>query len=248
MFQSRIVATDLGSLPAGGVEQNTPIYAVENDFLESESQTPSALVDLSWGPYQAFFIDNVLTPSECAHLINFTEALGFRAAAPGIQTPPGMRENKTVHWIAQASQMEQLYRRVEPQLPATIDGRALGGGLSHRINTYRYTAGERFRPHVDGDWPGFGLTADRQGMEMWAEGRSMLSMLLYLNGVEEGVEGGDTLLIEVDGRPVHRITPKAGRALFFRHGIHSRSVLHAGDSVSGDTPKYVARINVMYEE
>ena len=74
----------------------------------------------------------------------------------------------------------------------------------------------------------------------------MLSMLLYLNGREEGVEGGDTLLLD-NGAVAQRIKPRCGRALFFRHGIHSKSVLHAGDILGNGTAKYVIRINVMYQ-
>jgi hypothetical protein len=43
------------------------------------------------------------------------------------------------------------------------------------------------------------------------------------------------------------VTPRTGRALFFRHGSNRDSVLHAGDTLTGDVPKYVARINVMYD-
>ena len=39
---------------------------------------------------------------------------------------------------------------------------------------------------------------------------------------------------------------RRGRALFFRHGIHPLSVLHAGDVLGEGTPKYVIRINIMY--
>ena len=82
-------------------------------------------------------------------------------------------------------------------------------------------------------------------LEYWKTGRSMLSMLLYLNGRDEGVQGGDTLLID-SGKVVRRVAPRGGRVLFFRHGIHSKSVLHAGDILGDGASKYVVRINVMY--
>ena len=74
----------------------------------------------------------------------------------------------------------------------------------------------------------------------------MITMLLYLNGVEDGIEGGETLLLE-KGQQRAAIPPKKGRALFFRHGHTSGSVLHSGARLLGETSKYVARINVMYE-
>jgi hypothetical protein len=241
------VAYDRGSLPDGGSVDGTPIYHVKESFLDEQADQCIQVVDLSWDRKIAFYLDDILNPNECRKFIEITETLGFDPAAPGIQTPPGMRQNQTVHWIANAQDMQNIYNRIEPLLPPTIDNRRLAGELSQRINTYRYISGEQFRPHLDGDWPAFGLDKTGTYMEVRPSGRSMLSMILYLNGQEDGIEGGDTLLLE--GQTVkHRVTPKAGRALFFRHGIHAESVLHAGDIVRGNTPKYVARINVMYEQ
>ena len=74
--------------------------------------------------------------------------------------------------------------------------------LSHRFNTYRYVVGQQFRPHLDGDRR-YCVNPKTHHLEYWKTGRSMLSMLLYLNGQKEGVEGGDTLLLEV--RVVERV-------------------------------------------
>ena len=64
-------------------------------------------------------------------------------------------------------------------------------------------------------------------------------------GVEDGVQGGHTLLRSRRGDWVD-VVPRKGSALFFRHGFGPASVLHEGRRVVGDVPKYVARINVMY--
>ena len=128
-----------------------------------------------------------------------------------------------------------------------IDGAKLYPRLSHRINMYRYNNNDVFNQHVDGDWPGYGLDDDRQSMVEWqGELRSCLTMLLYLNGPDEGVVGGSTKLLHSTGRWVD-VIPKKGSALFFRHGFNPDSVIHIGASVGGEVPKYVARINVMYE-
>ena len=244
-FNTRTVAYDNGSLPFGGTQADTPIFAVDDSFLDPQDTSPQGVDDLSWSDKLAFTIDDVLTPSECARLISLTEQLGFQDAAPGIQTPPGMRQNTTVHWIASAPDMERIYQRIAHLLPTTIEGRRLHNTLSHRFNTYRYHDGQQFRPHIDGDWPGYGLDDSGRSMATWRDSYSMMSMLIYLNGQREGIQGGDTLLFE--GQHVrHRVTPKAGRALFFRHGLHTQSVLHAGAVVEGDQPKYVARVNVLY--
>ena len=83
-------------------------------------------------------------------------------------------------------------------------------------------------------------------MHEWAELRSALTMLLYLNDPSDGVQGGNTRLLSRDGRWVD-VTPRKGSALFFRHGFGPDSVQHIGDRVHGAVPKYVARINVMYQ-
>ena len=142
--------------------------------------------------------------------------------------------------------MAELHRRMKPFLPATLEGRALSPRLSQRINMYRYDTGDEFNLHTDGDWPGFGLSADGTGMVQWRGTHSMLTMLLYLNGAEDGIIGGETVLYD-KGEAGAIITPRTGRALFFRHGQNRASVLHAGARLGAGTSKYVARINVMYD-
>ena len=241
-----VVATDLGSLPDGGFEEHTPIFRADQNLLDRGMRVAHSHRDLSFDNRLAFQVDGVISREESERLIALTEALGFRQAAPGIQTPPGMRQNTTVHWMAHPRDTEVLFSRIESFIPSVIEGRQSMGALSHRFNTYRYTVGQEFKPHLDGDWPGFAVNKKTQSLEYWKTGRSMLSMLLYLNGEQEGVVGGDTLLL--DGRTVvHRVKPCCGRVLFFRHGIHDRSVLHAGDVLHNGAPKYVIRINVMYQ-
>ena len=241
-----IVATDLGSLPGGGFEERTPIFRSSQSLLDAETKNAHDYLDLGFDDKVAFQVDGIISQSESERLIRFTEEMGFREAAPGIQTPPGMRQNTTVHWMVHPKDAELLYSRIASFVPDTLEGRDSMGALSHRFNTYRYTPGQQFRPHLDGDWPGYHVNPKTQQLEYWKTGRSMLSMLLYLNGREEGVEGGDTLLLD-NGAVAQRIKPRCGRALFFRHGIHSKSVLHAGDILGNGTAKYVIRINVMYQ-
>ena len=241
-----VIATDLGSLPGGGHEAQTPIYRANINLLDQTKREAHTFVDLSFDDKLAFQVDGVISDHECLRLIEFTEQLGFREAAPGIQTPPGMRQNQTVHWMAHPRDVERLFSRVMAFIPTVLDGRASMDSLSHRWNTYRYTSGQQFKPHLDGDWPGYFVDPETKQLECWKTGRSMLSMLLYLNGQEEGVQGGDTLLIE-SGKVVRRVVPRGGRVLFFRHGIHPKSVLHAGDILGEGAAKYVVRINVMYQ-
>jgi hypothetical protein len=247
----RAVAHLPGSLPMGGVVPDTPVHAF--------ARTPAALRldplaapapqrrDIDLDGLLAFEITDVVTPAEADALVEASERMGYRQEAPGIATPPGMRMNKSVHWVADTALMGPMMDRIGRLLPPQIDGRSLFPQFSHRLNMYRYDDNDVFNRHTDGDWPGYSLDAERRTMLEWRGLRSALTMLLYLNGPQDGLQGGQTRLFTRQGRAVD-VTPAKGSALFFRHGFGPASVLHEGCRVHGAVPKYVARINVMYQE
>lgn len=246
----RAVAWMPGSLPMGGVVAATPIHAFEQPApalaLPHHGRAQPRRRDIELAPMLAFVIDGLLDPAEADAIVEASERFGYRPEAPGIQTPPGMRMNRSVHWLADAAMMDPLFARMAHLLPPVIDGAPLHPRLSHRLNMYRYDDGDVFHRHIDGDWPGFELDRDRIAMRQWDDSaRSRLTMLLYLNGPDDGVQGGATRLLAHDGRH-HDVTPAKGSALFFRHGFGPGSVPHVGCRVYGPVPKYVARINVMY--
>ena len=247
----RAVACMPGSLPMGGVVPATPVFAFEQPApalaLRRDDPLAPQRRDIDLGGLLAFEIVGLITPDEADAVVQASERFGYRDEAPGITTPPGMRMNKSVHWVADGVFLNVLYERMAGLLPDRVDGARLHPRLSRRINMYRYDDGDVFRRHTDGDWPGFGLTEDRTAMTPWPDAlRSRLTMLLYLNGPADGVQGGHTRLFRPDGT-WHDVTPAKGSALFVRHGFGPRSVQHIGLQVSGPVPKYVARINVMYQ-
>lgn len=239
-----------GSLPMGGVIPMTPIFAFATPasslMFGHAPSLQTRRTDIELGGLLAFMIDDVVTHAEAEAIVAATEVFGYRDEAPGISTPPGMRMNKSLHWVAEAAMLDTIFNRIRNLLPAQIDGRNLYPALSQRINMYRYDAEDVFNIHTDGDWPGYSFTPDRKNMQEWRGLRSCLTMLLYLNGPEDGVIGGNTRLYRPDAGWVD-VMPKKGSALFFRHGFGPASVLHEGCRVSGNVSKYVARINVMYE-
>ena len=246
----RSVALLPGSLPQGGVVPDTPIHAFVTPPLQLSLRLDAGLHptrhDIELGGLLAFEIHNLLTTSEADAVIEASERFGYRDEAPGIATPPGMRMNKSVHWVADLESLGPLFERMGALLPIRIDGMTLHPRLSERLNMYRYDDGDVFNRHTDGEWPGFSLDVERRRMLQWpAHLRSCLTMLLYLNGPDDGVQGGDTRLYRPDGSS-HDVRPTKGSALFFRHGFGPQSVLHVGCPVRGPVPKYVARINVMY--
>lgn len=247
----RAVAWMPGSLPMGGVVADTPIHAFERPApaleLRRDRQGTPRRQDIDLHGLLAFSIDDLIDAEEAEAIIEATERFGYRPEAPGIQTPPGMRMNQSVHWVADEGLTGPLFARMAHLLPPVVDGARLHPQLSRRINMYRYDDGDVFNRHIDGDWPGYGLSEDRREMLQWAGPlRSCLTMLLYLNGPAEGVQGGATRLFRRDGS-WHDVTPSRGSALFFRHGFSLGSVQHIGCQVRGPVPKYVARINVMYD-
>lgn len=248
--ETRVVARLPGSLPMGGVIPDTPIHAFAapppSHAWPVEAGVAPQRHDIDLGGLTAFVIDDVVTASEADSLIAASEHFGFRDEAPGIATPPGMRMNMSVHWLADDGLLTTLFKRIAHLLPEQVDGARIHPQLSRRLNVYRYRQGDTFNLHVDGDWPGYGLSDDRREMVEWPGVRSRLSMLLYLNGADDGIEGGNTRLYRHDRRFVD-ISPRKGSALFFRHGMGPGSVLHEGRPVVGPLAKYVVRINVMYE-
>lgn len=246
--ETRVVARLPGSLPTGGVVADTPVHAFSTSPARhlwplDHGRVPQRR-DIDLGGLTAFVIDDVITETEADSLIAASEHFGFRAEAPGIATPPGMRMNMAVHWMADESVLAAMYGRIAHLLPTEIDGARIHPQLSRRINVYRYRQGDTFNLHVDGDWPGCGLSDNRQELVEWPGLRSRLSMLLYLN---DGIEGGNTRLYRPD-RSFVDVAPKKGSALFFRHGMGPGSVLHEGRPVTGSLPKYVARINVLFDD
>lgn len=247
----RVVARLAGSLPMGGVVPETPVHAF--------AQTPAALAfgqapglqpqrhDIDLGGLLAFGIHDVITADEADRIVAASEWFGYRDEAPGIATPPGMRMNKSVHWVADDALLGPIMARIRHLLPPQIDGATLHPRLSHRLNMYRYDDQDIFNRHIDGDWPGYGLNAARDDMLEWPPNlRSCLSMLLYLNGSQDGVVGGHTRLLGQDGQ-WRDVMPRKGSALFFRHGFSPDSVVHIGARVNGPVAKYLARINVLYD-
>ncbi len=246
----RSVALLPGSLPQGGIVPDTPIHAFVAPplqlVLRADADLRSIRHDIELGGLLAFEIYNLLTAAEADAVVEASERFGYRDEAPGIATPPGMRLNKSVHWVTDPESLGPLFERMAVLLPARIDGMTLHPRLSERLNMYRYDDGDVFNRHIDGEWPGFSLDVERRRMLQWpAHLRSCLTMLLYLNGPDDGVQGGDTRLYRPDGS-VHDVRPTKGSALFFRHGFGPQSIQHVGRPIRGPVSKYVARINVMY--
>lgn len=116
-----------------------------------------------------------------------------------------------------------------------------------RWRFYKYNAGDIFRPHTDGSWPGSGIADGRLVHDMFGDRWSMLTWVLYLN---DDFEGGGTRFMLPDGvfnqYTVHQVPATRGSVLCFYHGEHPLSLLHEGEMVTVGT-KYIVRSDVLYK-
>lgn len=267
-----ILLTTVGSGPFGESTAESHIWTLQGalpEALQLSQQTASPAnsperMDFDIGPRGlAFVISDILSPEEADALAAVSEAIGYSRFAPAIRTPPGMRQNSAAHWVSSdahgAELLDPMYARFSHLLPKAIAGGQLHGSLSRRMAHYKYGDGDVFNKHTDGEWPGQSIeyeetkqggriTRHAAGISEWPGVVSRLSMLLYLNDADDGVEGGATRLFHTSGDGSYvDVAPKKGSALFFRHGFGSDSVMHMGTRVSGDVPKYVVRLNVLYD-
>ncbi|NVB36479.1 2OG-Fe(II) oxygenase [Pseudenhygromyxa sp. WMMC2535] len=105
----------------------------------------------------------------------------------------------------------RLFYRLADELPEFLDGASLAG-IKPQMQLHRMRSGEASLPHTD---------PAREQEEL----RSRLSLLVFLNGSESGLRGGD--LIFPDGT---RVAPRQGRAvLYFHEHAHADALVEAGE-------------------
>lgn len=169
-------------------------------------------------------------------------------------------------WLMDPSTfLDPLFNRVKPFLPPTLlDSKKKLFGLNARFRFYRYSHDAKYRPHVDGSWPGSGLIKndnidnDQQqptaiykfdqygGDKVW----SSFTFLIYLN--DEEFKGGETTFFWPGQATPHTlqakgIKPCAGNVVVFPHGDTSGALVHEGSLVR-EGFKYVIRTDVLYEK
>ncbi len=179
-----------------------------------------------------FTVPDLFSAEECAALVAESEGYEWLPAtvnsAEGRIVDAHIRNNTTA--VLRGSKLgEELYRRVEPHVPAemSVEVGELGRvslrrcGVYTPLRIYRYEPGQHFGLHRDQSY----------SMGQW---RSILTLLVYLN---DDFRGGQTEFPELR----QTILPKTGTALFFQHML-----LHAGVAVEQGI-KLVLRSDVMYE-
>lgn len=210
----------------------------------------------------AVVLDHVLSPSECAQLLELAEASvsdGNRNKVTGSPWAralvnagggyevevPDYRNSDRIIWDQQEI-MKRLWARLVqvPQISETLL-QAPGGWEFNRVNErmrfLKYGPGEFFRPHCDSAYS-----------EVSDDGHAYMShytLHLYLNdskqevGDEAQLVGGATSFLSSNEQRKMDVDPKAGRVLIFQH----RRLYHSGDDVR-EGIKYTMRTDIMYRQ
>merc|ERR1719265_1745237 len=203
----------------------------------------------------AILVKGCIPADICTGLIALSEATsGFRAALLSEDRPygghPDRSERKSgMLRVCDAGLAEALWMVLGDVLQQagkdTFHGGWKATGLNDSIRILRYTCGDYFKPHFDGN------------RTISPNEKSFLTVLIYLNSQEEHQSraqeptgrGSDTLTFNGGGTKFHpvrcaapptSVNPGAGDVLMFDHNLY-----HEGAELL-DGVKYVIRTDVMF--
>lgn len=176
-------------------------------------------------------ISHVFDKEFCNAVIQDTEKLKYEIAPITIDGEKGIFEmntdvrNNTRVILDNALLARVLFHILKDVLPTNFKDWQLEK-LNSRFRFYRYTAGQTFKPHIDGKYK------ESENCE------SKLTLLLYLS---EPILGGETTFFRHTEEDIRfKLKPEIGQIVIFDH--HQ---LHSGDPVVKGV-KYVLRTDVMY--
>ena len=186
---------------------------------------PSCLKDL------VLELPRFLDAEFCARMIHHAESMGFDPATitteDGSSVVPDIRNNGRVI-LDDAGLANDLWTRLRRTFAKPFKGQT-AIGLNERLRLYRYSPGQFFDWHQDGEYRRSPTVVSR------------FTMLVYLN---DAFEGGGTTFSDVFSPqvfPDFTIRPETGKALLFHHPLS-----HEGDPVQHGQ-KHVLRTDVMFE-
>ncbi|CAE7207065.1 unnamed protein product [Rhizoctonia solani] len=166
-------------------------------------------------PDQIYVIDDFLSREECALFSKFITGL------PLVATPPPKKGEATRvnHRISFQSKdfATTIYNSISPHLPLLPCSEirapdAMHVGCNSNIRLYKYGPGEYFGPHYD-------ESVRDAATGWWSE----WTVLVYVTGQEDGVEGGQTVFfrpLSGSKKDTEEIVPPLARGsvLIHRHG------------------------------
>lgn len=176
-------------------------------------------------------LQNVLSPEECAAIIEIAEGIGFVPVSlyTDITGKEHFSENrKSARCIVDSHEfVRRLWLRIQHVAPPTWGVTAATCvGLNERLRILRYDPGDEFLPHSDGSYvsPSGAI--------------SKLTVLLYLN---VGYEGGFTQFVDSTQSAWVPIQPSVGSV-----AIQDQALVHRVPPVLSGR-KYAIRTEVMYQ-
>jgi len=204
----------------------------------------------------AFQLNQVFSPEECAHIIGFSERLGYHEDA-AISLSREVRHNRNVVWIADDASCDIIWRRIDAALGTRLQGmpdlRAFA--INGRFRFYRYDEGDFFKFHGDGNWAASRIRDGALVNDAFPGCRSQMTVIVALN---TGYSGGATRFrVNADDpfSPVQRfnrvnevdVYTAMGDILCFPHGYHPMHWMHSGEPILAGT-KYILRTDLFFNE
>lgn len=188
-----------------------------------------------------FQVLGLLSAAECNRFIGILDALGFHEDA-AVSLPYSFRHMSNCNLVVPKEVDEEVFRRCKHILPEVGGYKPLG--LNAKFRCYRYGAGDYFKPHTDGSWPGSRIVDSEFVQDAFGDRVSQLTFLVLLS---DDYDGGSTRFFDREhpGGVVAETRTPLGAALCFPHGFHPDSPLHEGSPVTRGV-KYMIRTEVLY--
>lgn len=112
----------------------------------------------------AKFLSNVFSREECNTFVRLAEEIGMLPDEPISTTSAANLQSVLAHnfyWLADEDFMKNLFERIRPCLPESMDGGRKLTGINSRFRLYRYTKGSVYRPHIDGKYSSSSIVSQR---------------------------------------------------------------------------------------
>jgi len=193
----------------------------------------------------AVLLHNVLSPDECAEMIDRAEEAGFHDASIYDRRTNQAHRNCTRYISDDAALADNWFERImhalkdRPALEYKLRSASFASnkneklnhavGINERLRLLRYRQGEFFHSHNDAKFIRGADQGERAGET------SYVSVLIYLN---HKFKGGTTRF-HGNGRQLD-VKPRTGSIL-----VHEHNILHSGQRITSGK-KYIVRTDVMY--
>ncbi|KAJ7470637.1 hypothetical protein FB451DRAFT_1475175 [Mycena latifolia] len=192
---------------------------------------------------QIVVIDDIFSTAECKSFVKFIDSLPLELTPPKKRGEAERHNHRySITSVEFAQRLHTVFAAHLPPFPRARGSKRSNASTDHKahsfnsnIRVYKYTPLQHFGPHYDDDC-----------RDPMTGAKSEWTLLIYLTGYEDGVEGGETLFYQ-DGNTIPEKVIKApltrGTALLHRHG--RECMLHEGSPVIRGV-KYVLRSDVMF--